>query len=102
MTSISTVPDYGLRARRWWPTALALAGVIGTGAYALNWYVSRPVVTSVVGTYFTVVPMDLAISIKKDGDLQAVNNIDIICDVEGTSRIQTIVKEARWSRRARS
>jgi RND family efflux transporter MFP subunit len=95
MTSISptTVPDYGLRARRWWPTALALAGVIGAGAYALNWYVSRPAVTSVAGTYFTVAPMDLAISIKKDGDLQAVNNIDITCDVEGQSRIQTIVKE---------
>lgn len=94
MTSISTtVPDYGLRARRWWPTALAFAGVIGVGVVSLNWYVSRPAVTSVIGTYFTVAPMDLAISIKKDGDLQAVNNIDIICEVEGTSRIQSIVKE---------
>jgi RND family efflux transporter MFP subunit len=92
MTSI-TVPDYGIRGRRWWPVLAGTAGVVLVGVVGMNWYLKRAEVTAVAGNYVTVVPMDLAISIKKDGDLQAVSNIDITCEVEGQSRIQTIVKE---------
>ena len=42
---------------------------------------------------YQVVPMDLEIKISKDGEIQAINNIDINCQVEGTSTITTIVKE---------
>lgn len=93
MTSI-TVPEYGVRRRRWWPVTIGMMAVISVTSYGLRWYLGRPTVTSVAtGTYFTVEPMDMAITIKKDGDLQAVKNIDITCDVEGQSRIQSIVKE---------
>lgn len=51
---------------------------------------SRPALASQV---FDVAPMDLIIKISKDGEVQAINNLDILCLVEGTSTITTIVKE---------
>lgn len=47
----------------------------------------------VSGTFYTVEPMSLDVKVSVRGDLQAVNNIDIICRVEGTNTIQQIVKE---------
>jgi RND family efflux transporter MFP subunit len=40
-----------------------------------------------------VLPADFDVKITKDGELQAVNNIDITCQVEGSKTIQTLVKE---------
>src|SRR4051812_43771832 len=37
--------------------------------------------------------MDLEIKIVKDGELQAINNIDIVSQVEGQTTIQTVVPE---------
>ena len=69
--------------------AVVLAGalylVFGTGKSS-----SGPSLASQV---YQVVPMDLEIKISKDGEIQAINNIDINCGVEGTSTITTIVKE---------
>jgi HlyD family secretion protein len=48
---------------------------------------------TISGTFHTVGPMDMVITIRKDGELQAVNNVDISCMVEGSSTIQDIVKE---------
>lgn len=45
------------------------------------------------GQFFRVAPMDLEVKLVKDGELQAINNIDIISDVEGQTTIQQIVKE---------
>jgi HlyD family secretion protein len=45
------------------------------------------------GAWYMVVPMDLEVKIVKDGELAAVNAIDIVCQVEGSTTIQTIVKE---------
>jgi multidrug resistance efflux pump len=45
------------------------------------------------GAWYTVVPIDLEVKIVKDGELAAVNAIDIVCQVEGTTTIQTVVKE---------
>lgn len=50
-------------------------------------------------TYYTVVPMTLEIVIKKDGELQAVQNTDIVCEVEGQSTIRTIVPEGTYVKR---
>ena len=63
----------------------ALYLTFGTGSSA-----SGPALASQV---YDVVPMDLEIKITKDGEIQAINNIDINCQVEGTSTITTIVKE---------
>ena len=46
-----------------------------------------------LGQFYSVAPMDLDVKISKDGELAALNNIDIICEVEGQTAIQTIVAE---------
>ena len=46
-----------------------------------------------LGQFYSVAPMDLDVKINKDGELAALNNIDIICEVEGQTTIQTIVPE---------
>src|SRR4051812_37991694 len=52
--------------------------------------------TSGTGSYFLVSPMELDVKVVKDGELQAVNNIDIACMVEGQTTIQQIVKEGAY------
>ena len=47
----------------------------------------------VAGTYYKVVPMSLEVKVVKDGELQAMQNIDIICKVEGSTAIQELVNE---------
>ena len=42
---------------------------------------------------YEVIPVDLEIKVSKDGEMQAINNIDINCMVEGTTTITSIVKE---------
>src|SRR5436190_7352928 len=46
--------------------------------------------------YFTIAPMDLDVKVVKDGELAAVNNIDISNLVEGQTTIQQIVKEGAY------
>jgi HlyD family secretion protein len=46
-----------------------------------------------LGQFYSVTPMDLDVKISKDGELAALNNIDIVCEVEGQTAIQTIVPE---------
>src|SRR4051794_15860800 len=45
------------------------------------------------GSFYNVHPIDLNVTIAKDGELAAVNNIDILCRVEGQTTVQTLVKE---------
>ena len=40
--------------------------------------------------------MDMDIKINKDGELDAVNNIDIMCEVEGQNTITNIVPEGTY------
>src|SRR3954447_17275356 len=82
-------------ARRWyvWPavsllTLAALAAV--WGARRISGGSGGPVVA---GKFFAVSPMDLDIKVRKDGELQAVNNVDVTCMVEGRSTIVYLVKE---------
>jgi HlyD family secretion protein len=42
---------------------------------------------------YTVVPMDMEIKISREGELQAVNNIEVQCMVEGQTTVQTLVAE---------
>src|SRR3954453_4731049 len=46
--------------------------------------------------YFTIAPMDLDVKVVKDGELSAINNIDISNLVEGQTTIQQIVKEGSY------
>jgi HlyD family secretion protein len=47
----------------------------------------------ITGSFYTVAPMDLDVKIVKDGELAAVNNIDIACHVEGLNTITYVVPE---------
>jgi len=74
------------------PAGVALLAVGALwGGYALFGGMSGPALTP--GMFHTVLPMDLDVKINKDGELQAVNNIDIVCQVEGQNTITQIVKE---------
>ena len=75
--------------------AVAAAGVAWAG-YALF---NRPVDALAPGQFFAVAPMDLDISIAKDGELQAVSNVEIVCPVEGQNVILDIAKEGSYVRK---
>ena len=101
----ATTPPPTLRAapasRRWyvWPAAslvalLAVAAVWGTKR--INSGGGNAVAA---GKFFTVAPTDLDIRIRKDGELQAVNNVDVMCMVEGRTTIVYLVKEGETVRK---
>lgn len=48
---------------------------------------------ALTGTFYTVVPMDLDVKINKDGELAAINNIDVQCHVEGLNTITYVIDE---------
>ncbi len=74
----------------WLAGAILLAGV---GAYGVaRWYANRPE-GPIRGKFHTVVPADMEILINKVGELQALNNTDVPCQVEGQTAIQWLVKE---------
>jgi multidrug efflux pump subunit AcrA (membrane-fusion protein) len=73
--------------------ALVLAGV----AYlAVTKFRPGPAVSAFAGNYQPAVVMDLDVRLNKDGELQAVNNIDVINKVEGRNLIQTLVQEGTF------
>src|SRR5438034_4886250 len=82
--------------RRWfaWPEA----AVVPIAAVAIFWGAGKissdPSASSGdFGKFYTVTPVDLDIKVRKDGELQAVNNTDVLCQVEGRSTIVYLVKE---------
>jgi HlyD family secretion protein len=48
------------------------------------------------GNYQQAIVMDLDVRITKDGELQSVNNIDVVNKVEGLNTIQELVKEGTF------
>src|SRR5262245_41026297 len=86
------------------PRAL-IAGVSVLGILAVAfvlWKLLRPVETSVAKSFYTIAPMDLDIVIRKDGELQSVKNVDIVCPVEGSNTIKTIIPEGSSVKKGRS
>jgi len=77
------------------PWALAAAGALAITAVA--WLGTRVASSGAAaetgGMFHTVVPIQMEVTVNKDGELQAVNNLDVNCPVEGQSVIQYIVKE---------
>lgn len=86
-----TVPITKRRSRLW-VIAGVLVVIAAVAAYALVGRKSTagPVVAAQV---YQVVPIDMEIKVSKDGELAAINNIDVLCAVEGTVSIQSVVKE---------
>jgi RND family efflux transporter MFP subunit len=90
--ALSSIPV----SRRWFPWALggatALLAVLG------YWLLTRSAAADAAGArglgrFVMVSPAEMDVKVKKDGELQAVNNIDIVNQVEGQSTIVQIVKE---------
>lgn len=90
--NLTVEPD--AKSRNWKLLVVpAVAAVLAAGGY---WYATRPPAQQggVAGAAtFTIVPMDLPINISKDGELQAIENTEIACLVEGQTAVQTLVKE---------
>src|SRR5687768_14625991 len=87
-------------SRKWVPWIIA--GAIALAAAGGLWvYYHRPgssggaaaTGAAAGGKFYTVTPMDMDVKVVKDGELQAVNNIDVMCMVEGQSTIVHIIKE---------
>src|SRR6185369_11825172 len=79
-----------------WAIALFVA-VAAIGVYAVIttlWHPRGPGVLA--GEFHTVAPTDLDVTISKDGELQAVNNVDILNPVEGSSVVLDIAKEGAY------
>src|SRR4051794_21732877 len=85
-----------LPVRRWfvWPAA----AVVAVACLAIFWGATNisfkgGAGSASFGKFYSVVPTDLDIKVRKDGELQAVNNTDVICQVEGRNTIVYLVKE---------
>src|SRR6185503_15720290 len=88
-------PFQSRRASAWVITIIALVG-LSTG---LSWYRFRGAFgakDSFAGTYQTAVLMDLDVRLTKDGELQAINFVDVINRVEGINTVQELVKEGTY------
>src|SRR5687768_9019819 len=94
--SLIALPTSRSNKNRWAFPLVAGAGA-ALVAVLIYWIVGAATApgrgTPVAGAFYSVVPVDLEVKIAKDGELQAVNNIDIYCEVEGQTTIQQIVKE---------
>ena len=82
-----------LPARRPWVWIVApVAAALLAGGY---WWKTRPAGDSgpLTGSFYTVVAVDMDVKIVKDGELAAVNNIDVVNHVEGLNTITYVIPE---------
>src|SRR5438045_3685797 len=92
----SQSPTTASPGRRWmlWVVPL-LALLLAAGYLVIS--VTSPRVAAGIGInggqFYAVTPSDMEVKVRQKGELQAVNNIDIVCQVEGQTVITTIVKE---------
>ncbi|HEY7118190.1 MAG TPA: biotin/lipoyl-binding protein [Tepidisphaeraceae bacterium] len=95
--SLAALPTTSTASRRI-PIWTILVVLAACGLAYLGWtYVrARPAVGTFVGNYQAVTVGDLDVRLSKDGELQAVNNIDVINKVEGHSLIQELVQEGTF------
>ncbi|MDB5295233.1 MAG: czcB 2 [Phycisphaerales bacterium] len=85
------------RARRKWWYLVPVLGLLAVAAAAAA-YVNRATLFAGGGgpaafKYYQVAAGEMQVKVHKDGELQSVNNTEIMCLVEGLSTIVQIVKE---------
>lgn len=102
MSSIAAVPispsSSSVAAKRRVPWVLMVVialGVVGV-ASVIMLVSGRGAESFASGEFYAVQPMDLDITISKDGELQAVSNVEIACKVEGQNVILDIAKEGSY------
>ncbi len=92
MSSIAIPHALPARRNATWVIALAVAlAGIGVTWFAVSGGTADGGAPS--SAYYTVSPISMEVTVTKDGELQAINNTEIDCPVEGSSVIQSIVKE---------
>src|SRR6187399_2379785 len=75
-----------------WVGSAIIAATLGSWVVLRKWPTwSGP--TQDKRTYVNVQPITLDITIRQNGELQSINNIDINCPVQGQNTIQQIVPE---------
>ena len=98
MNTLAVPVSSSVPAKRRVPMLLAV--VIALGVVAVAWAVlavtGRGGDGFVLGEFHTVQPMDLDITVTKDGELNAVSNVEIVCKVEGQSVILDIAREGEY------
>ncbi|MDB5356352.1 MAG: efflux transporter, family, subunit [Phycisphaerales bacterium] len=95
--SLVASPTAGSFVRKWALRVVVPAVVLaGVAAYFTFFRPARSGPGLAAGKFLTVQPVDLDVKVKKEGELQAVNNIDIVCMVEGLNTLVQIVKEGSY------
>src|SRR4051812_8131120 len=84
------------RRRLLWLLPVLVAAVVMSGYGLIAMRGGRSVSSGSSGQFYAVKPIDMNVTLTKDGELAAVNNIDITCRVEGGSTIQTLIKEGEY------
>ena len=80
----------GRRLTRWAVLPAAVLVAVPVSWFALR---SAPTQSWPDGKFHLVTPVTLDVTVLKDGELKAINNIDVQCMVEGRTTIVQIVKE---------
>ncbi|HZZ43323.1 MAG TPA: HlyD family efflux transporter periplasmic adaptor subunit [Tepidisphaeraceae bacterium] len=97
MSTIAIPELIGLRGRKsrlfyMVPGAVLLGAVLLVGGK--KYFSGGP--AGISGTFQPVTRMDLDVRVSKDGELAAVNNIDVLCLVEGSTTITQLIKEGTF------
>ncbi len=96
MTAVATAINPSKSATtsrvKWWMLLPVLAVAL---LATLGWSLWRGAAPSDISpaAFYTVQPVDMDVKLIKDGELQAVNNIDVVSMVEAQNTIQQLVKE---------
>src|SRR5688572_2403633 len=95
MSSIA-IPVIPVKRRiPWMLLGLITVAAVGVASVAL-FLTRRTTADAMINQYHTVVPVDMDVTVSKDGELQAVNNLEITSPLEGQNTILDIAKEGAY------
>jgi HlyD family secretion protein len=89
--ALPSLPARRLRIRLVWIAPILIAALLATWVMFHRTAAADADAGTLVWSH--VAPADFDVKISKDGELQALNNIEIVSEVEGQTTIQTLVKE---------
>ena len=99
MSLIAVPASVPLKRRVPWALTTFIAVGVVAVAWAIYALVTREPAGVAPGQFVSVAPMDMDITIAKEGELQAVSNVEIVCPVEGQSVILDIAREGSYVRK---